>query len=236
VVTRDPDTNKRVVSLVHYDLVGFGKFHWAVTPVTGENIYQFGGQVFYRGLLILPIYSYGVVERVTVPPVDQVIPFTESNIDPVHINRLLSQLHWRIGDRVARADGLYELQDIQMDIGLAACILIAKTNSATASMVQLFCPNELRRKFLAGDDVVVVAGLHKGLTGSVLNDDEGILRVLMDKSGTYVSTSGSTYSRLTVADLSVRSQSPTNGSLVASLQPRLHPRSGPIYKQEILRQ
>ena len=236
VVTRDPDTNKRVVSLVHHDLVGFGKFHWAVTPVTGENIYQFGGQVFYRGLLILPIYSYGVVERVTVPPVDQVIPFTESNIDPVHINRLLSQLHWRIGDRVARADGLYELQDIQMDIGLAACILIAKTNSATASMVQLFCPNELRRKFLAGDDVVVVAGLHKGLTGSVLNDDEGILRVLMDKSGTYVSTSGSTYSRLTVADLSVRSQSPTNGSLVASLQPRLHPRSGPIYKQEILRQ
>ena len=41
VVTRDPITNKRVTSLVHHDVVKFGKFHWAVTPVAGENIYQF---------------------------------------------------------------------------------------------------------------------------------------------------------------------------------------------------
>ena len=84
-------------------------------------------------------------------------------------------------------------------------------------MVQLFRLNELQRKFLAGNDVVVVAGLHKGLMGSALNDDDGILHVLMDKGGTYVSTLGSTYSRLTVANLSVRSQSPTNGLLVALL-------------------
>jgi len=191
VVTCDPNTNKRVMSLIHHDLVGYGKFHWAVIPVAGEKIYQFGGQVFYRGLLILPIYSYGVVERVAVPPVDQVIPFAESHVDPARINLLLSQLHWQIGDRVAHADGLYKLQDIQMDIGSASCypcMSSGETNAASASMVPLFRLDELRRKFLAGDDVVVVAGLHKGLTGTVLNDDDGILHVLVDKDGTYVST------------------------------------------------
>lgn len=187
VVTRDPVTNKRVMSLIHHDVVELGEFHWAVTPVAGEKIYQFEGQVFYRGLLILPIYSYGVVERVAIPPVDQVIPFAESEIDPVHINLLLSQLHWQIGDRIAHPDGVYTLQDIQMDVGSASCypLLIGGLNPASE---RLFPLNELRRKFIAGDDVVVVAGQHKGVIGTVLNHDDRFLRVLADKDGTYVST------------------------------------------------
>jgi hypothetical protein len=187
VVTWDPNTNKQVISLVHHDLVGYGKFEWAVIPVAGENIYQFGEQVFYHGLLILPIYSYGVIERVAVPPTDQVIPFAESHIDPARINPLLSQLHWQIRDSIAHADDLYKLQDIQMDIHSASCypcMLSGETNAASVS----FHLNELRLRFLAGDNVVVVAGLHKGLTGTVLNDNDGILRMLVDKDGTYVST------------------------------------------------
>ena len=30
VVTCDPNINKRVMSLIHHDLVGFGKFYWAL--------------------------------------------------------------------------------------------------------------------------------------------------------------------------------------------------------------
>ena len=186
-VTVDPDTNKRVETAVNLDLFRLGKIRWAVTPAIGESIHQFDGHVFYRGLLILPIYSYGTVERVIIPPIDELVPFAESGIDPVRINHLLSQLHWQIGDRVVHADGLFELQDIQVDIGSASVCPAEKTSPATASMAQLLPLNSLQRKFSVNDGVLIVAGVHKGLTGSVLRDDGGILHVLTDKDGSYVS-------------------------------------------------
>jgi len=54
-------------------------------------------------------------------------------------------------------------------------------------MAQLLPLNSLQRKFSVNDGVLIVAGVHKGLTGSVLRDDGGILHVLTDKDGSYVS-------------------------------------------------
>jgi hypothetical protein len=187
VVLRDPSNNKRVTTRGPLDL---SDFDWADIPMPQESVYQFKGRLFYRRLLILPIYSYGAVEFVTVPPIDQVIPFAESNIDSVHVNRLLSQLHWQIGDRVSHADGLYQLKDIQIENGSVSAIRIqyppANETTMGSPLVDLSM-NELQRKFLSGDNVVVVAGLHKGLTGSVLRDEDGILHILTDDDGDYVS-------------------------------------------------
>ena len=47
--------------------------------------------------------------------------------------------------------------------------------------------NELCRKFLPGDGVIVVAGLYKGLEGLVLNVEGGILHILTDDIRNYVS-------------------------------------------------
>ena len=183
VVSRGPNTDDSPVALDLDD------FHWANILISGENIYSFDGQLFYRGLLILPIYSYAVVEKVTVPAVDEVVTFAESGIDPVRINRLLSQLHWQVGDHVSRADELYKVEDIQMDLE-SVSVSASKVQHPTAEGVAISISlpmKELRRKFFSGDGVIVVAGSHKGLTGSVLRERDGILHVLTDDFGNSVS-------------------------------------------------
>lgn len=157
-------------------------FDWADVLISGENVYQFDQQLFYRGLLILPIYSYGAVEVVAVPPIDEVVPFAESGIDPGRINSLLSQLHWRAGDRVGRAHELFILDDIQMDKESVSAFRVEEIDIAL-----LLPMKELRRKFFAGDGVIVIAGSHKGQIGTVLHEEDGVLHVLTDDLGNYVS-------------------------------------------------
>jgi hypothetical protein len=176
VVTRDPNTKERVVSHVPLNLANF---RWANLPFPQENIYQFDDHLFYRGLLILPIYSYGAMEKIAVPPVNEVVPFAEAGIDPPRINHLLSQLHWQAGDHITRADVLYELVDIQLELGSVSAFEVQYSRIEERTVGSILLPlNELQRKFMSGDGVIVVAGSHKGLTGLVLREEDGILRVL----------------------------------------------------------
>jgi len=186
VVTRDPDNNEQVVSRVPLDLADF---EWANIPTSEQIAYQFKGHLFYHGLLILAVYSYGIVQEVKVPPVFELIPFAESWIDSVHINPLLSQLHWQAGDRVSHGDISYKLHDIQIESGSASVVSIYLPTGETtrpSPLIQLPL-KELRRDFLSGDGVAVVAGSHKGLTGSVLRNEFGVLHILTDNDGHYVS-------------------------------------------------
>jgi len=64
VVTRDPDSNEQVVSRVPLDLTDF---EWVNIPTSEQIAYQFEGHLFYHGLLILPIYSYGGVQEIKSP-------------------------------------------------------------------------------------------------------------------------------------------------------------------------
>lgn len=191
LVTRNPDTNKRVVTHVPLDPTGF---KWLGMPTPKENVYQFDKQLFYQGLLILPIYAYGAVEKVVIPPVDELIPFAESCVDSVWINCLLSQLHWQRGDRVNRPDGLYLLKDIQLERGYISVVNFenipnpAERMTQDEPLVELHPAHEFRQKFIGGDGVIIVAGSHKGVTGTVLCEADGLLRVLTGKDGRYVST------------------------------------------------
>jgi hypothetical protein len=68
------------------DLAGFD---WADLPIiSGDCVYQFDGQLFYRGLLLLPLLALGTVDIVTVPPSDEIISFAQSHINSPHINNL----------------------------------------------------------------------------------------------------------------------------------------------------
>jgi hypothetical protein len=199
VVTQDPNTKERVVSRVPLNL---DSFDWANSPIPQENVYQFDDHLFYRGLLILPIYSYGAVEKIEVPPVDEVIPFAESGIDPLRINRLLSQLHWQAGDHVSRADALYELVDIQLELGTVSAFEVQYSRIEMRTMGSIPLPlNELQRKFMSGDGVIVVAGSHKGLTGLVLREGDGICHVLADDLGNSVSRVNCSVSSIADVDL-----------------------------------
>jgi len=186
VSTRNPDTNEVVTTRVPLDLSSF-----SVVDIPPQvSIYEFDGQLFYCGLLLLPIYAYRTVERVQVPPIDQVIPFAESFIDSNRINPLLSQLHWKPGDRVIRGGELYELAEIQLAARSVSAFEIQHLQSeeAAPNPTPILLPmNELRRKFLPGDGVIVVAGLYKRLEGLVLNVEGGILHILTDDIGNYVS-------------------------------------------------
>jgi hypothetical protein len=184
VVTRDPDSNEKVVSRVPLDLADFD---WVNIPTSEQIAYQFEGHLFYHGLLILPIYSYGGVQEIKIPPVYELIPFAESCIDPVHIDPLLSQLHWQTGDRVSYFDIPYKLQDIQIDRGSASVAYLPTGETTRPSPLIELPLKDLRRIFLSGDVVAVVAGLHKGLTGSVLRNEDGVLHILTDNDGHYVS-------------------------------------------------
>lgn len=166
------------------DLAGFD---WADLPIVpGASVYQFDGQLFYRGLLLLPLWAFDTVTVVTAPTSDEIIPFAQSHIDPLHIDNLLSQLHWRPGDRVSRGDDIYKLEDVQLDNGSVLASPVQFQPTEELAMVQIPM-DELQRRFFIGDAVVVLAGVHQGATGSVLSEEDGILNLLTGDDGTYVS-------------------------------------------------
>jgi hypothetical protein len=177
---RDSDTDE--ISMVRLDLVEFNWVDGKIQP--HESLYIFDGKVFYSGLYILPIYGYGAMEGVVVPPANEIVAFAESNIDSNAINPLLSQLHWQVGDRVRQGDQIYQLEDIQLKLG---CISVFERTGELQPMVQSLVANELRRSFRAGDRVVVLAGLHKERTGFVLREQYGILFILITDDGSEVS-------------------------------------------------
>jgi hypothetical protein len=189
VVVRDPSSSKgRASARLPFQL---DELIWANGDMRPGNIYKFKGQIFYCGLLVLPIYSYGAVQPVPIPPVNEIIPFAESCIDPDIVDRLLGQLHWQIGDRLSRADGVYKVTDIHVESGTVSVVNVpfppVEETTRGYPLIITLTMSELQRKFLSGDGVVVVAGYYKGLTGSVLHDEQGILHVLTEDDGTYVS-------------------------------------------------
>lgn len=218
VATRDPDTNLIVMQKLSLDS---GSFHLADISPRG-TIHQFKGRFFYCGLQLLPIYAYRGVERLVVPPVDEIIPFAESCIDSVRINRLLSQLHWQLGDRVSHTSGIFQLEDIQLAAGFVSAVKIQHppTEETAPRLAPVLLPaNDLCRVFLSGDGVVAVAGPHKGVTGSVLRVEGGIVHLLTDDHGNYVSMFH--FSAVLSLISLIRSQYASNGSL-HFLRPEVH--------------
>lgn len=55
-------------------------------------------------------------------------------------------------------------------------------------LVELVPVCEFQTKFFGGDGVVIVAGLHKGVTGTVLHEADRLLYILTGKDSHYVST------------------------------------------------
>lgn len=182
VCTHNPDTQEQVLS---DEPVDFSSFDWAPGPIYQETAYLYKGHLFYRGLLIQIVHSYCAMEKVTVPAVDDVVLFAESGVDSARSGRLLSQLHWQIGDRVCHAEVLYSLTGIEIERGSVSAIRITDPPSPLEIELNI---DEVQRIFFLGDGVVVLAGLHKGLTGLVLREDDGILHILTNNDdGNYVS-------------------------------------------------
>ena len=166
------------------DLAGFQWTNLSIAP--GDSVYQFDGHIFYRGLLILSLLAFDTVTLVTSPTAHEIIPFVQSHIDCLHIDNLLSQLHWRPGDRVCRGDDIYQLEDIQLDNGsaLASPIQFPQTEQSEIFHIPI---DDLQRKFFVGDSVLLLAGVHRGTTGLVLKEEAGILNIMTGDDGTYVS-------------------------------------------------
>jgi ribosomal protein L24 len=162
-------------------------FDWADLPIfPGHYVYLFDRQLFYHGLLLMPIFAFATVDVVAIPTSYEITPFVQSSIDPACIDRLVSQLHWRAGDRVSCGDEIYVLEDVQLDNGSVLASPHQYHTTEKLHLVQIPI-NELQRKFFVGDDVVVLEGVFKGMTGSVLNEEDGTLNILTKDDGTYVS-------------------------------------------------
>lgn len=87
---------KTVKTTLHFDC---RKLSWA-----GEltlPLCEFSGNFYWGGLLLMPIYCYASVDRVVISySKEELVPFIEAQLFPSIFGRLLSQLHWKKGDKV----------------------------------------------------------------------------------------------------------------------------------------
>ena len=64
-------------------------------------VYEFEHNFYWRGVFLMPIYHYSSVDRAVISYFEEELtPFVEANIFPRIFGPLLSQLHWKRGDKI----------------------------------------------------------------------------------------------------------------------------------------
>ena len=180
-----------------------------VVPKT-PPVYHYRGHFYYLGMRILPIYqrsSLAVNHRFQF---NEVLPFVESRLAPNVFDPLLSQMHWKRGDKlvdVAQTTEypFYRIHRVDLEEGLVVAHLVltredkedAQELKASGIPVDNNCLSHeyalsaLRLRLVVGDNVKVIAGVHKGICGAVVDVlvEEGYVQVIPygDENDQYVS-------------------------------------------------
>lgn len=85
------------------------KLVWAGNPTL--PLYEFGGEFYWKGLLLMPIYHHASVDRAVVSySPEELVPFIEADVFCSIFGPILSQLYWKEGDKIIEAS-YYESGD-----------------------------------------------------------------------------------------------------------------------------
>ena len=157
-------------------------FDWAFTEMNRYIAYEYLGQFYLHGLLILPIFSPSSLQPLMVPPLDdQLRSFVDSYIHRTAIHRLFSLYHWKHGDRIRYQNETYLLGVVNLEEGSVTGRKINTSFSAkTHDQSQDFAMpvHEVERIFHIGDGIEITAGQYKGQTGTLfLEETEGNLTI-----------------------------------------------------------
>ena len=81
------------------------KLCWANKPTL--PIYKFAGSFYWQGILLMLIYHYVLVDHTVVSySKEELLPFIEANIFPNIFGPLLSQQHWKRGDKIIEVSAM----------------------------------------------------------------------------------------------------------------------------------
>ena len=180
-----------------------------VVPKT-PPVYHYRGHFYYLGMQILPIYqrsSHTVNHQFQF---NEVLPFVESCLAPNIFNPLLSQMHWKRGDKLVDVMQtteypFYHIHRVDLEEGLVVVHLVLTwedkedTQELKASGIPVdnnhlshkYALSALRLRLVVGNNVKVIASIHKGICGAVVDVlvEEGYIQVIPygDENDQYVS-------------------------------------------------
>lgn len=162
-------------------------------------VYQYRGHLYYLGTRILPFFHRTTLELHRVSQAHEILPFVESCLAPDVFDPLISQLHWKEGDKlvdVAQTDDypFYRITRVDFEDGVVVAYQVVTPydkedgqllRSSGYEVDHNRLPNEyvlsaFRLRLLAGDYVRIIAGQHKGVCGTVIDavSEEGYVCII----------------------------------------------------------
>ena len=113
-------------------------------------VYEFEHNFYWKGVLLMPIYHYSSINRaVTSYSKEELTPFVEANIFPGIFGPLLSQVHWKRGDKIVDvshnewADPTFQAIVFKVDE------IMVQQRAVWATPIQLFRPDRQNQTWLS---------------------------------------------------------------------------------------
>ena len=162
-------------------------------------VYRYCGHCYYLGFRIIPIFQHLSLELNHHFQVDEVLPFVESCLAPGVFDPIISQMHWKRGDKLVDVTQhaeypFYHIHRVDMEEGVVVAHLVL-TQGDKEDAQELWSsgvhvdinhlPHEytlsgFQLRLVVGDHVRVIAGTHKTTCGTViaLVPDEGYVCII----------------------------------------------------------
>ena len=162
-------------------------------------VYRYCGHLYYLGFRIIPIFRSLLLQLNHHFQVDKVLPFVESRLAPSVFDPIISQMHWKRGDKLVDVAQhaeypFYHIHRVDMEEGVMVAHLVL-TQGDKEDAQELWSsgvhvdinrlPHEytlsgFRLRLVIGDHVRVIAGPHKMTCGMViaLVPDEGYVCII----------------------------------------------------------
>lgn len=156
-----------------------------VTTTTAPTIYRYCGHIYYLGLRIVPIYRRASLTFNQIFQPHEILPFVEARLAPSIFDPLISQMHWKRGDKIIEtASGshypYYAILSVDLVEGTVITHQVESVDDQDhAGKVPLeFTMSSVRLRVVAGDHIQVIAGNLKGQCGTVLRVDLDMVYVM----------------------------------------------------------
>lgn len=153
------------------------KFLWADKPTL--PLHEYAGDLYWKGVLLMPIHRYAFVDRAVITSSKaEFLPFIEAKVYPSIFGPLLSQLHWKRGDKIIEAS-YYESDDPMYDaIIFKIDEVVMQQGTAWATPIQLLRRDGLQQTHiwlsdLGSDDVGQQQVLSEDLRRTIRDGRQG---------------------------------------------------------------
>lgn len=162
-------------------------------------VYQYRGHLYYLGTRIIGIFQRQSLAFNHVFQVHEVLPFVENRLAPDIFDPLISQMHWKRGDKLVDISQtseypFYRIHKVDLEEGVVAAHLVfSQADKEDAEELRSagipvdvsrlrheYNLSAFRLRLVVGDHVRVTAGTHKTTCGTIIVSlpDEGYARII----------------------------------------------------------